>query len=139
MPLRFVYSGDMPSPIAGHAMDPRLPLTSSATPDCLRARIDAALSGNRVGGVTEWASELVASRARSMSRYDPKRKQLLTRLEEKADALEKERAEKKRKMELSPALAPLLLKCEETAVNAVRQRSRLATESCGPVFPEVGQ
>ena len=56
-----------------------------------------------------------------------------------ADAVEKERAEKKRKMELSPALAPLLLKCEETAVNAVRQRSRLATESCGPVFPEVGQ
>ena len=130
MPLSLVASGDMPDPHYGHPMDPRLPLYSRTTPDALRARLDAALSHNRIGYTSEWAAGLLAAHIGRMTRYEPRRRKLLHALEATVDRVEKERAEKKRKVELSsPAAAPLLLTREETAVNALRSRSRCGAEA----------
>ena len=116
MPL--VRSGDARSdaPLTYWTPGRSDPRYSRRTPDALLARVEAALSGNRVGGADEWVSRIFAGNVRRMSKYDPRRKRLLDKLEAKAVTVEKKRAEKMRKVEIStPKPAPLLKPEEETA------------------------
>ena len=118
--------------------DPRF---SRATPDALRARIEAAIStGDPPVRKRSWAADIVHAKARKTPKYDPVRVRLIEQMKTMAETAEKKRVDATREVDLAspspavPASRPETAACEPPQ-RAVFERAVFGSDVGSPVPP----